>query len=432
MASIFSRLGLQYGDYNHPDMHWTAADGRGLKIDTHRSNLTYCGSMLYDAFCFHGLTQVNSIENGNSRVLDLILVNDAALSAFQVSEAIESLVHIDTAHPAIDCEVSIGLQTHFEQVSDNLLRDIRRADYDLLNDVLSSIDWQFLNSALNLDDAVEIFGTSLQLVIEAHVPAKRTLPKPPWTNNRLRTLKRRRRSALRMYRKKRSQHTKRYFVVASNEYVTLNRHLYARYINRVQTSLKRNPKSFWSFVRSKRKQDGLPSSMYYGDSSLNTAADKCESFAKHFKSAFSNSLVSDAQIEAATRYTPLDSFDFSVSEINEEYVHNAIRKLKFSVSPGPDEIPSSLLKKCSSALALPLVKLFNLSLREKTFPTAWKTSFLFPIHKKGDKCNIENYRGITSLCACSKLLEIIINTAMFESCKNYISCAQHDFFLADL
>lgn len=53
---------------------------------------------------------------------------------------------------------------------------------------------------------------------------------------------------------------------------------------------------------------------------------------------------------------------------------------------------------------------------------------MFTIYKKGDKRNVENYRGITSLCACSKVFEIIVNNALFTASKNYISLDQHGFF----
>lgn len=53
---------------------------------------------------------------------------------------------------------------------------------------------------------------------------------------------------------------------------------------------------------------------------------------------------------------------------------------------------------------------------------------MFPVFKKGDKQNVENYRGITSLCACSKVFEIIIYELLFASCKNYISSDQHGFY----
>lgn len=99
-----------------------------------------------------------------------------------------------------------------------------------------------------------------------------------------------------------------------------------------------------------------------------------------------------------------------------------------SHAPGPDGIPSCILKNCSHSLATPLAKLFSRSLQEGKFPDEWKVSSMFPVYKKGDKKDVHNYRGITSLCSCSKLFEILINDALFNSCKSFISTAQHGFF----
>ncbi|XP_053686269.1 uncharacterized protein LOC128735808 [Sabethes cyaneus] len=49
---------------------------------------------------------------------------------------------------------------------------------------------------------------------------------------------------------------------------------------------------------------------------------------------------------------------------------------------------------------------------------------------KWDKCNIANYRGITSLCAESKVFETIIKDALFAACRHYISTTQHGFYPA--
>ena len=53
---------------------------------------------------------------------------------------------------------------------------------------------------------------------------------------------------------------------------------------------------------------------------------------------------------------------------------------------------------------------------------------MFPVFRKGDKRNVENYRGISCLCACSKVFEAIIHHHLMFSVKNYISTAQHGFF----
>lgn len=182
-------------------------------------------------------------------------------------------------------------------------------------------------------------------------------------------------------------------------------HMFHMYVDRTQQNLHLCPKRCWSFVKSKRKEDGLPSVMHYEESTVETAAEKCNLFAQHFKAAFSDVDVSSSQVAEALRNTPSESIDFGIFEITEDHVLEALRKLKYSASPGPDGIPSCLLKRCSAALLVPLMKLFNCSLQRGTFPAAWKTSLLSPIFKKGDKCDIANYRGITSLTEFPKFLK---------------------------
>ena len=63
-----------------------------------------------------------------------------------------------------------------------------------------------------------------------------------------------------------------------------------------------------------------------------------------------------------------------------------------------------------------LVILFNKILHSGKFPSKWRTSILTPIHKKGDKNNPGNYRGIavnSNLCKlfCSILATRLSNFA---------------------
>lgn len=99
-----------------------------------------------------------------------------------------------------------------------------------------------------------------------------------------------------------------------------------------------------------------------------------------------------------------------------------------SYCPGPDGIPSCIFKKCGTSLVAPLVAIFNKSLQSQQFPSAWKMSYMRPVFKKGDKTDVLNYRGITSLSAGAKCLETIVNKVMFSSCSSYISESQHGFY----
>ncbi|XP_062703532.1 uncharacterized protein LOC134285984 [Aedes albopictus] len=129
---------LLFGDYNHSEMLWLPSEDGGLKLDTRGSNLTGPGSILYDGFCFHNLTQINSVKNANNGILDLVLVNDLSLPACHLSEAVEALVVVDTAHPAIEIDIVMSLPVKYEQAPEGALFDFRRADYEVLtNDIFS-------------------------------------------------------------------------------------------------------------------------------------------------------------------------------------------------------------------------------------------------------------------------------------------------------
>ena len=72
-----------------------------------------------------------------------------------------------------------------------------------------------------------------------------------------------------------------------------------------------------------------------------------------------------------------------------------------------DPIPSTLLKKCTSALLPTITTIINLSLASAVFPDQFKSSFVHPLLKKSnsDKNELSNYRPISYLYFLSKLTE---------------------------
>jgi len=68
-----------------------------------------------------------------------------------------------------------------------------------------------------------------------------------------------------------------------------------------------------------------------------------------------------------------------------------------------------------------------LSISSSVFPTIWKDSFIIPLHKKGAKVNVQNYRGISKLSAIPKTFERIITSQLQHLCSSLISPCQHSF-----
>ena len=59
-------------------------------------------------------------------------------------------------------------------------------------------------------------------------------------------------------------------------------------------------------------------------------------------------------------------------------------------------------------MLVPLAKLFELIYKEKKIPEQWRLSKIIPVHKKGNKQDIENYRPVANLCSASKVFERLI------------------------
>lgn len=65
---------------------------------------------------------------------------------------------------------------------------------------------------------------------------------------------------------------------------------------------------------------------------------------------------------------------------------------------------------------------------ESKFPSRWKTSFVSPIFKEGDRSNVVNYIPVSILCSISKIFEILVFNKLFEKVKSNIHYSQHGFF----
>lgn len=420
------------GDYNLSTVNWRPMflDGPNLIpcIANGCQSLPNYVTHIIDNFDVHGLSQLNTVYNFQMKLLDLILANDTGQAAANVERAILPLIEEDRFHPALELHLSIPtLNSRSDSLDENSL-NFNKIDYTTLARLLSEIDWSPLSSCSTLDDAVQFYERSVTSILHRVTPKSRPKPSPPWSTPHLLDLKRSRNSASRAYRARKVSTTRQRFFSSANAYRRENDRLYKQYVSRSESNLRRNPKSFWSFVNAKRKHNGLPISMFLGDRVVTTTPDICDLFATRFASVFSSETLTADQIHSALEDVPANVSHSSGFVVSDNDIVRAARKLKFSVSPGPDGIPTCILVKCADQLIEPLRHIFNLSLSSGLFPTQWKNSYMFPIFKKGERRDISNYRGITSLCSASKLLEVLVSDHLMSKFRCYISTDQHGFF----
>ena len=85
-----------------------------------------------------------------------------------------------------------------------------------------------------------------------------------------------------------------------------------------------------------------------------------------------------------------------------------LRNLRECSSTGEDGLSARVLKKCHAGLALPIAMLARAVLQEGVWPHCWRHHWLFPLHKRKETWNCDNYRGIHITPQISKVLERIL------------------------
>ena len=78
-------------------------------------------------------------------------------------------------------------------------------------------------------------------------------------------------------------------------------------------------------------------------------------------------------------------------------------------------------------MAYPLVLIFNKVFDEGSIPTEWKNANVVPVHKKGDKSNVENYRPISLTCLIMKVFEKLVRERLYRACLEKVTPHQHGF-----
>ena len=214
------------GDFNLREISWVQDSSGFLFPDPGRSSLRPASINLLDGYCTAGLKQVNEILNSNRRTLDLCFVSEEIGLDCSVSRAPAPLVKDCRHHPPLLIIMPVNLENCFNDVIDSVLYNFSKGNFNDMNAFLASIDWEETFRDLDADCAASTFASILLYAIDQFVPRKHCLKtaKPAWSNSQLRLLKRKKRSALRLHSKHRTDQTKARYVHANIEYRELNNH----------------------------------------------------------------------------------------------------------------------------------------------------------------------------------------------------------------
>ncbi|KAL5243160.1 hypothetical protein ACI65C_010570 [Semiaphis heraclei] len=296
LKSILDELNLRKsaGDYNLPGLHWSVVNN---KIVPDSSNFSSLETNVLSNFSYLNLQQFNVTKNRKNSILDLILSNSPNIL---VSCEADTLLPIDYLyHPALI--VTFPFNSDYQSLYYNeLVYDFSCCNYNIIMSQIASLDWHVLFKNECISNAVTIF---YNLCILANIPV--------WFSSTLRDLVFKKKIAHKLYKSTPSQVNYNIFSNLRAKCKFHSKLNYRKYIMDTQNSLKSNPKKFWRFLKSKRSNNSIPSSMTYNNQLISGGKDIVHSFSKYFSSVY------DVTIPASASHDPSTiSPGYNLSQLN--------------------------------------------------------------------------------------------------------------------
>ena len=254
--------------------------------------------------------------------------------------------------------------------------------------------------------AFKIYGTCTRKPVQSPKFRQMRKYKSPWFNAECETARRNYRSAKRSFGKNKSIEIRGLLLQSRKTYnstkIKARRNFQLKQRDSMHKYAKSDPQKFWKEIRKlnlrSEKNDISP-----------------EEFFEHFKDLFCDrDTFTNDEVEQELPYllqenAYIDSLDkdFSIDEVNK-----AIASLKRGKSGGIDNLIPEIFKDSKELLSPLLCIIFNYIYSTGIYPASWTKGVIFPVPKKGDKNNVNNYRGITLTSIFSKIFSILLDNRL--------------------
>jgi hypothetical protein len=334
--------------------------------------------------------------------------------------------HTDKICGVVKFDVSSGFKK-----SVNCINKWDNSKLEMFKSELSSIDINEIHHCLDdenvsVSDAnkkiTSVLLQAAKLSLGCRAPYQKKVSRiknqKPWFNANCRQKRRSYFKARRKCRLHNSSFNRHTLMLASKEYKlairSAERNLTKQWHKDLRKLKKCNSKEYWRKVNSEIRP---------------TCPISLDHLYDHFQS-----LNSEKNCDDANKFDIDFTLDYDMDVLNapisQEEVNKALNRLKSGKSPGDDLIRNEYLKNSSHDLSVLYCKLFNKVLDTGVVPDEWTVGLILPLYKgKGDKCDCDNYRGITLLSCLGKLFTSILNDrlTLFLDDNNLLSENQAGF-----
>lgn len=374
-------------------------------------------NLLYE----HGLMSAINVPTHNKTCLDHIFI-----PAKVTAESVVCSADLTDHHMTM-----VGIASRTRQP---IQRTRLKIDYDGLTSELNKIDWSDFLGKDSLDSQVTKFSATLSDAVEKYskevkISHSKFNIKPWMTPGLIRCSRHKDKLHAESIKHPEDESKKLVFSRYRNFYVSLLRKIKSEYESKELNDNRNCPRKLWKSINrishrsNSNPRNGTQELLVQNNVPINEVL---EGRNKYFSSVGKNladsilTRLNETESSLAARTINKDPplHSFYIPPTDEKEISELILKLNPNSSPGLDNINNRILKAIRLSVAPILAHLFNLSIESGTFPKAWKTAVVIPIHKGAAKNDPSNYRPISLMGNISKLLERIINKRLMTYLEN--------------
>ena len=395
------------GDLNYSDINWIP--DLDLHLPLHCKDLI----KMTDSYNLSQLNYNPSMKDGN--ILDIIMTN----LPNKFSSILSRTYPYRSDHYLL--EFQIEMETHMTKPIKRSVYNFNRANMDQLRLDIRKICLDQWEAA---EDKWWQLKRKIMTSLNLNVPKTKITNKrsPPWIDNDVIDMSKQKHAALKKSIKNNSTANRETYKSIRNRLKNLVSAKYRDFLRNITENMASNPKKFWSLLAARTKNKSTPGYLIENNQEISDPTSKASVFNRFFSSIFAPWNKDHIPHCPSTEDDSLRHI-----ELDETDIKTAIKNLDPTKAPGPDGIPTRVLKDCADELIPNLTKLFNTSLTQGSVPQEWKEANVVPVLKKGDPTNPSNYRPISLLPVISKLFERCIYDKIITTLRPKITSMQHGF-----
>lgn len=402
------------GDFNHPDVDWATLSSRHLQNHTDHILL----KCIKDNFLTQHIHQpTREVPLQSPSILDLVITKqENTIDSIDILPPIGNSDH-NCIHFTTNCLLSL------KKRKQSLI--YHKADFAKISEELQQAHLEENLNNLPLEEAWCLLRETIVRITRLHTPKRKAQSKtrPQWINREVLQLIKRKKMMYHSYRRNKSDTKYEEYKHARNAANVACHKAEQDFETQLARNISSSPKSFYNYVRNKTCQTRPMISLAKSDGTPISPSETAEQFNTFFASVFTkeNEPIPELQPLIAPQ-NRLVSLSISPSE-----VLKALDNVQTNKAPGPDGIHPQVLKHCRHVIAPLLHIVYNKSLRTGQLPSDWKKGRITPVHKKGSKLDVNNYRPISLTSIPCKILEKEIRKHITNHLEKNNILSQHQY-----